>query len=359
MSATPMAVSNAGWTKPFEVFFENTKLHQCLRALQIEAIVFAQTPTDNFNEQLRALSTAITTYLDGQKPDEAKEDEAHKRLANDLAQTVATKAEVTQAVEGFVAGQRKEIDRYNQEEFLKAAEGREETSARTDANGTSRGVQIHKDETRTETGALERSTGAVQKEQPPKAPQKLDGLHERVENIRQHLNAKFVPSSASIFRRVAALEDKIMLLERDLPEWAAANFCQPNRQYTQPPPITMYRILSPDSSEVPERTKAAARTGGGKSTRMPAGKHHRAYSKPYQPKRQGVNRNKPYSNSPVDKSGKPIFHACGRGVNSSLTRSVIAQLQMRQQAAAAMQKPKGSAEQSQSPASHPQVKNEP
>ncbi|ORX67809.1 hypothetical protein DL89DRAFT_294370 [Linderina pennispora] len=321
MSATPMAMSNAGWTKPFE---------------QIEAIVFTQTPTDNFNEQLRALSTAITTYLDGQKPDEAKEDEAHKKLANDLAQI---------AVEGFVAGQRKEIDRYNQEEFLKAAEGREETSARTDANGTSRGVQIHKDETKTETGALERSTGAVQKEQPPKAPQKLDGLQERVENIRQHLNAKFVPSSASIFRRVAALEDKIMLLERDLPEWAAANFCQPNRQYTQPPPITMYRILSPDSSEVPERTRAAARTGGGKSTRMPAGKHHRAYSKPYQPKRQG--------------SGKPIFHACGRGVNSSLTRSVIAQLQMRQQAAAGIQKPKGNAEQSQSPASHPQVKNEP
>ncbi|KAJ2595159.1 hypothetical protein H4R99_005466 [Coemansia sp. RSA 1722] len=409
------------WLAPFELFFQKAELRQSLRSLQVEAIAFPYTPPADFDDALRSLCSGIQAYLNNRTPssqdqqdstaagaaescpDSASTEAAvasvdsenkKERISREVAQSTLTKEQTQQMMDDFVKRQWVEIDANNRDEFLKPEAGRDSTCARTDAKDTNRGVQIQLDIVRNDFDALGRSTLAAPdassgKDEPGVAvnSKPLEGLSERVENIREHLNVGFVPESADIYRRVSALEDRIMLLEKEFPPWSAEHFNQPGRRYTHPPPTTIYRILpalEPASGKAalvangsvaaasivshPARalsstitegsaaasslkTKAvggayvrstvtstlAAATAAAASPQAHLGKQPRRYSGSPSARSSSTQKRRRTGqalNSPVDSSGKPIFHSCGRGVNSSLTRSVLAQLQSRKGAAA-------------------------
>ncbi|KAJ2842334.1 hypothetical protein IWW36_005945 [Coemansia brasiliensis] len=238
-----------------------------------------------------------------------------------------------QKIQDFVAEQRKGIDTSNREEFLDTNNDAESTCARIDAKRTNCGVKLQPELVQNTNTALGRSTDqSTEADLRPPAPQPLCGLEERVDNIREHLSVRFVPETANIYRRVAALEDRIMTLEREFPPWSAEHFNQPRRRYMQPPPVTVYRDLPPaPASPFTRRTPQHLKT---QSQKVQSRHIHSQKAQPRtMPKHQPLPKRKKvasYADSPLDKSGRPIFHACGRGVNSSLTRSVLAQLQLRQ-----------------------------
>ncbi|KAJ1832367.1 hypothetical protein LPJ73_008002, partial [Coemansia sp. RSA 2703] len=382
------------WIAPFEKFYQRTELRQSLRALQIEAIAFPYTPTADFDQALYDLCSDIQKYISDRKAPEVADNksassrkdstlnndkcagtevaEEKARMTKEVVQSTLTKDQTQNMMDDFIDRQRIEIDAINKEEFLIPASGRDTTCARTDAKSTNRGIQIQLDVIRDDRGALERSTTTCNGSSTDAATIDatsipLGGLEERVENIRDHLCVQFVPESADIYRRVNALEDRLMMLEREFPPWSAEHFNQPGRRYAQAPTTTVYRILP--APQQPHDWKAtgvsAARTASipGTATSMTATssrlhsslmstgaesavsqhnrhRHHHSGKQPRKfsgntsggrasslVKRQRVGTGSAAVGSPLDSSGKPIFHACGRGVNSSLTRSVIAQLQ--------------------------------
>ncbi|KAJ2386659.1 hypothetical protein H4S02_003750 [Coemansia sp. RSA 2611] len=329
------------WLAPFEEFFQRTGLQQTLRALQIEAVVLPFRPDSGFSENLRTLADSIQKCL-------ARSDDAtttgttglpgeHGIRAQSIVQNTMDRKQTEQMMDDFIAQQRKGIDSSNRDEFLAAGGNDEEGCARINARGANCGVKLQEELVQNDKTALGRSTdqglgpGPKDDAKPPES-QPLNGLEERVENIRDHLNVRFVPETADVYRRVSALEDRIMMLEREFPPWSAEHFNQPRRRYTQPPPVTVYRIL-------PSAPASAA--GSGSTAASPAPVSTSAHSRETPLPRKATPRTTPkqppakrkkasFANSPLDKTGKPIFHACGRGVNSSLTRSVLAQLQLRQ-----------------------------
>ncbi|KAJ2793251.1 hypothetical protein H4S07_007110, partial [Coemansia furcata] len=214
------------WSVIFERFFQRTELFQCLRAMQLEATVFPSVAKGDLYESLGRLSEDIQTLLilvkqrhsapsdqddagsnhkmeldsvespvrhgyDSQQPEASTSPMKRKAPAQDIVQSALTKEQTLQAIEGFVARQRKEIDINNQDEFLVPAGGRDTTCARIDAKGTNRGVQIQLDVTFNDSSALERST-AAQSEAPDNGNDArslpLDGLVERVDNLSEHLS---------------------------------------------------------------------------------------------------------------------------------------------------------------------------
>ncbi|KAJ1942623.1 hypothetical protein GGF37_003033 [Kickxella alabastrina] len=389
------------WTAPFEAFFQRAELRQTLRALQVEAIAFPFAPGADFDDALRSLCTDIYGYLasraellkkaaqpvvehpsadnDAVRKDGSNIDDACDRYSQDMVQSTITREQTQQMMDDFVDRQWVEINSNNREEFLIPAAGRETTCARADAKETNRGMQIQLDIVHNDRNALERSTNtrsttAAGADTKPVNSVLYAGLEERVENIRDHMNVRFVPESAGIHRRVCALEDRIMMLEREFPPWAAENFNQPGRRHTQPPPVTVYRILPsaepaavtttlsgltaaaapilPQNVAVPRSLPATASSAGlsaSRPMRAHVSQSHSSFSSAaYQHQKSTKHRRGPSGNpsgrslsapkrrktggninSPLDRTGKPIFHACGRGVNSSLTRSVLAQLQTR------------------------------
>ncbi|KAJ1647092.1 hypothetical protein LPJ64_001487 [Coemansia asiatica] len=418
-----MSIDDSGsWLTPFKEFFQKAELHQSLRSLQIETIVFPYMPPADFDNALRSLCSGIQSYLKSQQESSTTDartevsfaateqkatagsndlDIKYKHISREITQSALTKEQTQQLMDDFVERQWVEINANNRDEFLIPEAGRDTTCARTDAKDTNRGVQIQLDVVRNDNDALGRSTHVPDTSSGDKDPggiavssKPLEGLSERVDNIREHLNVVFVPESANIYRRVSALEDRIMLLEREFPPWSAQHFNQPGRRYTQPPPATIYRILpapepEPESesaagkgalaaagsassiigkysariSSVPATadsvampfskarttagsaytrstmtstlaaaTATSASGGSSSSSHTHLGKQPRRYSgSPSVRSSPALKRRRTGQilNSPVDSSGKPIFHSCGRGVNSSLTRSVLAQLQNR------------------------------
>ncbi|KAJ2660004.1 hypothetical protein IWW48_003167 [Coemansia sp. RSA 1200] len=284
----------------------------------------------------------------------ASEEETRTNAVQDITQSVASKEEIVGRIDAFIEAQRKEIDSNNRQEFLVSEKGRESTCARTDASGSSQGVKIQSDSAQdgSNNTALKRLVTVHKDSEATKEGPKaslLGGLEERVENIRDHLNVRFVPTTDDIYTRVSALEDRIMMLESEFPPWSAEHFHQPGRKYLQTPPITIYRVLpSPsENAHVPSKSPCSSPTAmNGKSVTSPASQTEKPRSKAQtagigtlQPEPAVSKRRKTGSliDSPLDRTGKPIFHACGRGVNSSLTRSVLAQLQSRQRASAESQ----------------------
>ncbi|KAJ2452511.1 hypothetical protein EV183_002884 [Coemansia sp. RSA 2336] len=348
------------WLPLFEDFLSKTGLQQTLRALQIEAVVLPFTPEGDIGSNLQGLANGIAQYL--AKCEESKQasqseepqvpadpssgdtaasntlkpeaDAQREAYLRDAMHNTLDQEQTKQKIQAFVAEQRKGIDTSNREEFLDANSDAESTCARIDAKRTNCGVALQPDLVQNSNTALGRSTdqssGADMR--PPPAPQPLCGLEERVDNIREHLSVRFVPESADIYRRVAALEDRIMTLEREFPPWSAEHFNQPRRRYMQPPPVTVYRDLpaAPDppfTRRTPQHVKVQPQNAQSRQVHSQKAQPRTTPKHQPQPKRKKV---ASYADSPVDKSGRPIFHACGRGVNSSLTRSVLAQLQLRQ-----------------------------
>ncbi|KAJ2891774.1 hypothetical protein IWW38_003481, partial [Coemansia aciculifera] len=194
--------ADAEWPAVLEKFFQRAELYQSLRALQLEAVVFASSARSDIYDNLRSLAEDIQVLLlarqQNQNIDSADskmeldsdeptvEPQLPETRAQDMMQSVMTKEQTLQAIDAFVARQRKEIDITNQDEFLVAAEGRDTTCARVDAKGTSRGVLIQRDVVFNDRSALERSTTA----QPSTTDLSgdahslpLDGLVERVDSL--------------------------------------------------------------------------------------------------------------------------------------------------------------------------------
>ncbi|KAJ2868016.1 hypothetical protein GGH94_000436 [Coemansia aciculifera] len=360
------------WPVIFERFFQRTELFQCLQAMQLEATVFASAAQDDLYDNLARLSEDIQALLlsvkqrqpapsgqgdaasdhkmeldsaesqvrhehDLQLPEDSTSSKKRKAHAQDIVQSALTKEQTLEAIDSFVARQRKEIDINNQDEFLVPPGGRDATCARIDAKGTNRGVQIQLDVAFNDTNALERSTPAqpdTHDDSKDARSLPLDGLVERVDNLSEHLSVRFSPSPTSIYNRVAALEDHLMMLEREFPPWSAEHFNQPGRNYTHPPPATVYRILPasvtaagpPAIPPAAQSISPSARTRGAKRGRPRSSARYLGRGQPT-PRR---NRTAAQVNSPLDPTGKPLFHICGRGVNSSLTRTVLAKLQSKQ-----------------------------
>ncbi|KAJ1665906.1 hypothetical protein IW140_002832 [Coemansia sp. RSA 1813] len=365
--------SHSGWVRLLEEFFEKTELRQCLRTLKIETTTYPFIPSDAMlKDHLRCLSSGIQSLLEKiareEPSDEVQSEGAGtKAIQQDIAQSVTSKEEAVRRIDAFIEVQRKEIDSNNRQEFLVSAEGRETTCARTDANGGNQGVKIHLDasQSNNSNSALERSvalhkSSPAEREAPPQNLS-LGGLNERVENICDHLHVRFAPATENIYSRVAALEDRIMMLESEFPPWSAEHFHQPDRRYLQKPPITVYRVLpaSPDTASFPSKFPHSSPDSiNGKSVAAAGSQTAKPKTKTQSTPRPAPSLNKrrktgtgtTWINSPLDKKGKPIFHSCGRGVNSSLTRAVLAQLQSRQQESQ-QQQPPSVAKPSHSPAS--------
>ncbi|KAJ2797134.1 hypothetical protein H4R20_005297 [Coemansia guatemalensis] len=359
------------WSEPFEAFFRQAGLYQCLRALQLEALVFPTKTPKDINDGLHALVEKVQSYL--ARIDNAGQTETLERAATitaetevmhsaasvnvlgsrgldgkregcmrDIIQNTMDQTQTRAKIDTFIARQQEGVGNSNQEEFLVERSGSESTCARTDAKGVSCGVKVQTEPGQGEKSALSKSNSTPQSGASanavdaarPAMEDPLSGLEERVDNIRVHLSVEFVPESASIHRRVAALEDRIMQLEREYPPWSAEHFNQPCRRYTRPPQPVVYRTLPPSdaaptststSNSVPAPSRIPEQRAG--TPRQPKPQLATSSKPPPTPKRQktGV-----HANSPLDASGRPIFYACGRGVDSSLTRSVLAQLHSRQ-----------------------------
>ncbi|KAJ1668727.1 hypothetical protein GGF38_002667, partial [Coemansia sp. RSA 25] len=128
--------------------------------MQLEAVVFASAARSdiydnmlNLSEDIQALllarqqqsapsdqsiaSVDCKMELDSEEPTARGPDaqplealepiERHSARAQDVMQSVMTKEQTLQAIDGFVARQRKEIDSNNQDEFLVPAGGRDAT----------------------------------------------------------------------------------------------------------------------------------------------------------------------------------------------------------------------------------------
>ncbi|KAJ2397329.1 hypothetical protein GGI23_003577 [Coemansia sp. RSA 2559] len=356
--ALEKGTSHKEWVRLLEEFFERTGLHQCRRTLEIETTTYPSIPSDTMLKgHLLRLASGIQSLVEShgkQEPfDKAQGQAANAKAVQDIAQSVTSKEETIRRVDAFIEAQRKEIDSNNQQEFLVSGEGRETTCARTDANGSSQGVKIQLDVAQS-SSALERSVashkGSAGKKEAPQA-RLLGGLEERVKNICEHLNVRFAPATDDIYSRVSALEDRIMVLESEFPPWSAEHFYQPGRKYLQTPPVTVYRMLpaSPDAAKLPDkipRSTSAEFNGrsvavAGDQVANPTAKAQ-AVASASRPGSSSIRKRRKTGaqiNSPLDKRGKPMFHACGRGVDSSLTRAVLAQLQARQQASQQQQPP--------------------
>ncbi|KAJ1906315.1 hypothetical protein LPJ81_001414 [Coemansia sp. IMI 209127] len=342
--------SHNEWVRLLEEFFEKAELHQCRRTLGIETTTYPSIPSDTMlKDHLLHLANGIQSLAEGhakQEPsDEVQDQSTNAKAVQDIAQSVASKEETVRRMDAFIEAQRKEIDSNNQQEFLVSDEGRETTCARTDANGSSQGVKIQLDVAQG-SSALERSVASHKGSATRKEAQQdrlLGGLEERVENICEHLNVRFTPATVDIYSRVSALEDRIIILESEFPPWSAEHFYQPGRKYLQAPPITLYRVLpaSSDAVKLPDkipRSSSAELNGrsiavAGDQVANPTAKAQAAASAS-RPGSSSIRKRRKTGaqiNSPLDKRGKPMFHACGRGVDSSLTRAVLAQLQARQQ----------------------------
>ncbi|KAI9506110.1 hypothetical protein GGI25_003780 [Coemansia spiralis] len=357
-------LSPSEWVPLFETFFKNTELNQSLRTLKIETVTFPCISLNFLSIHLRCLADGIQHLLEKHAHEKFSmqgADSTSKRAdesnAQDVVQSICGKEGTAQNIDGFISKQRKEIDDNNRQEFLISETGRDSTCARVDANGASKGIQIqlsavsnNNNNNSNSSSALERSTtlneclshkqhGLLSES----ASLPLSGLDERVDNLCDHLNVRFVPDVKSIYSRVSALEDRIMTLEKEFPPWSAEHFNQPGRRYLQSPPVTIYRVLPPplspssDTIHVSPGLQQSPSTAGKqikqlaqrktsvKSKTKSAGALDSRLASIQKRKKAGSTPIK----SPLDKTGKPIFRSCGRGVNSSLTRSVLAQLQSR------------------------------
>jgi hypothetical protein len=171
---------------------------------------------------------------------------------------------VDRDLKALIASKRAAINASNQVEFTTGAG----LSARTDARDLSRDIQMKLDVVINESGPLQRSTrvpaqtasGGVQDQDqghgracppatlgpsPGPAPGPNPGVEERLANLGAHLSVHFSsPLPIPVWRRLKALEDRLIQLEREYPPWAAFHFHQPARTdpvdgpLSLPPPTT-------------------------------------------------------------------------------------------------------------------------
>ncbi|KAI9310756.1 hypothetical protein BX666DRAFT_2021610 [Dichotomocladium elegans] len=183
---------------------------------------------------------------EGENIEEGEEEEEEQRMARldpEQVQIRASKKQVEQRIQTFIAAKQAEVDASNRTEFLNRADptSTDITCARADAREINRNIQMKFDIVNNEDGPLARST--LSSSSVPKTGQEKqisdEGHCERIDNISAHLNLVFDtkadPPFTSVPERLRVLEDRLMAIERENPPWAAAHFAQPNQPATQKP----------------------------------------------------------------------------------------------------------------------------
>ncbi|KAF9182455.1 hypothetical protein BGZ51_004721 [Haplosporangium sp. Z 767] len=181
-------------------------------------------------------------------------DAAKRRRVDDslnMIQENATRKEIEDKMETFMAMKREQINESNRQEFIKgrvsavddtttdpssSIVSKDDGCARVDARKLNRTIQMKLETVKND---------ALTRTNPKSHPQANDvqmtnnGLDERLRNIQVHLNLRFAATPAcTIAERIRIIEDVIIQLERDYPLWSALHFNQPNRVFPPPPSVT-------------------------------------------------------------------------------------------------------------------------
>ncbi|KAG0256318.1 hypothetical protein BG011_004623 [Mortierella polycephala] len=193
-----------------------------------------------------------TTESSSRSPDGY--DAAKRRRVDDslsMIQENATRKEIEDKMETFIAMKREQINESNRQEFIKGRAfavddtttdpsssivSEDDGCARVDARKLNRTIQMKLETVKND---------ALTRTNPKSHPQASDvqvassGLDERLRNIQVHLNLRFAATPAcTIAERIRIIEDVIIQLERDYPLWSALHFNQPNRLFPPPPSVT-------------------------------------------------------------------------------------------------------------------------
>ncbi|KAJ1927019.1 hypothetical protein IWQ60_003316 [Tieghemiomyces parasiticus] len=189
-----------------------------------------------------------------QQPRDAATQPTLRHLESDLVQVRADAADIDDRIDHFRALKRREINASNEQEFFRPETRRQHphhlSCARVDMSGVNRSIQMKQEIVNNEDGPLMQSvtttiitvteataggetagdTRTVRRPAEPlptaEGPDRpYSGLEERLDNLREHLGVKFTADhGASVYERVKALEDRLLFLERELPEWSLENF---------------------------------------------------------------------------------------------------------------------------------------
>ncbi|RKP39541.1 hypothetical protein BJ085DRAFT_29705 [Dimargaris cristalligena] len=191
-------------------------------------------------------NTTTTTTSNANDPLDADSNQALKALKHNLVQVKATGSEIDQRIDYFRRLKRQEINQSNQQEFF-GPETRNPyhiSCARVDLSEVNRAIQMKQQIVDNEDGPLMRSITTHPNDRAdctranPKASvgDRYSGLEERIKNIAEHIDFTFKPhSSGSEYDRIRALEDHIIFIEREFPEWAMQHFIPPEDIFEQQP----------------------------------------------------------------------------------------------------------------------------
>jgi len=132
-------------------------------------------------------------------------------------------------INSYIQKKKSENNESNKKEFIDPNKYKKEMCSRTCPAKINRNQQLKLNIIKNEVGPLDRSV-ADNKEKGSSSRVSADdnGLTERINNIKEHLNI-VTPLPAKMYERVKILEDKIMEIERDFPTWASIHFNQPNK----------------------------------------------------------------------------------------------------------------------------------
>ncbi|ORZ21554.1 hypothetical protein BCR42DRAFT_407804 [Absidia repens] len=246
-----------------------------------------------------------------------------KLMDPEQVQIRASDNQVQQRINTYIQAKQHDVDASNRAEFLNRPDpkGEDVTCARADAREINRNIQMKFDIVNNEDGPLARSlisssaTTDDQRSSNATDNQKRNDqvatevMEERLGNLEAHLNVQFEKHATKPFtwtERISILERTLMDIERKYPTWAAVHFNQPNRTYPPPPPVTL--IARSQQPQSPSSTSAEIRTSHEKNMDYVAS--------------QLIPQQQKQTPSPLKLSGRS---------NSSLTRTVLEQLQRQKQ----------------------------
>jgi hypothetical protein len=190
-----------------------------------------------------------------------KSKEFYKRkliLKEDRRETKSHKKanEMEAKINSYIQKKKFENNESNKKEFIDQVKYKKEECSRTCPMKINRNQQLKLNIIKNEVGPLDRSVADSNnnnnnnknnsssnnhnnngdKEKDRSKRRKINdndnGLNERINNIKEHLNI-VTPLPPKLYERVKVLEDKIIKIEHDYPTWASVHFNQPNKNLNE------------------------------------------------------------------------------------------------------------------------------
>ncbi|KAJ1918621.1 hypothetical protein H4219_002494 [Mycoemilia scoparia] len=177
-----------------------------------------------------------------------------EKLKQKMAQDNSDTDQMKQKIGTFIDHNRKIINESNNIEFLESPYPETDGAcARVNVNKLDRNVQMRLghgdqaymilDRSNTTNISTNKPTASSQDKPENKASSALRsaGLLERIEDISEHLGVIFVPNTSfTLPERIKVLEDTLINLERDFPTWSFLHFNQPSRSESMQRPLIRY-----------------------------------------------------------------------------------------------------------------------